>query len=72
MKDVSISNSVVYIGCDDKDIDLFESQYIIPEGMAYNSYVVGVNQMGYTEPLLAAIKPAQNVPWALLLKLFQF
>lgn len=40
MKDVSISNSVVYIGCDDKDIDLFESQYVVPNGMAYNSYVI--------------------------------
>ena len=41
MKDITIGNgSVKYIGVDDLDIDLFESQYIVPEGMAYNSYVI--------------------------------
>ena len=29
-----------YIGVDDNDLDLFESQYIVPEGMAYNSYLI--------------------------------
>ena len=36
----NISKSVRYIGVDDLDLDLFESQYIIPEGMAYNSYLL--------------------------------
>jgi len=40
MKDVTISNNVIYIGVDDKDLDLFESQYEVPNGMAYNSYVI--------------------------------
>lgn len=40
MKDVKISDSVVYIGVDDKDIDLFESQYVVPNGVSYNSYVI--------------------------------
>ncbi|MBR4622070.1 MAG: FprA family A-type flavoprotein [Ruminococcus sp.] len=40
MKDTAISKSVVYIGVDDHDLDLFESQYDVPNGMAYNSYVV--------------------------------
>lgn len=40
MKDVKISDAVVYIGADDKTIDLFESQYVVPNGMAYNSYVI--------------------------------
>ena len=41
MKEMTIGNgSVQYIGVDDLDIDLFESQYIVPEGMAYNSYVI--------------------------------
>lgn len=35
-----ISGSLVYIGVDDTDLDLFESQYIVPEGMAYNSYLI--------------------------------
>ncbi len=37
---VKISNSVKYIGVDDKTLDLFESQYIIPNGVSYNSYVI--------------------------------
>jgi flavorubredoxin len=40
MKDVVISNDIVYIGADDKDIDLFESQYIVPNGISYNSYLI--------------------------------
>ena len=35
-----ISETIKYIGCDDRDLDLFESQYRVPEGMCYNSYVV--------------------------------
>lgn len=40
MKDIIISDSIKYIGTDDKDLDLFESQYIVPNGMAYNSYLI--------------------------------
>jgi len=38
--DVTISNAVKYIGVDDTTIDLFESQYVVPEGVSYNSYVI--------------------------------
>lgn len=37
---VTISDAVKYIGVDDKDIDLFENQYIVPEGVSYNSYLI--------------------------------
>lgn len=40
MKDITITDTVKYIGADDKDIDLFESQYIVPNGVSYNSYVI--------------------------------
>ena len=36
----SITSDIRYIGVDDVDLDLFESQYSVPEGMAYNSYVI--------------------------------
>ena len=36
----NITDSVKYIGVDDKELDLFESQYIIPNGVSYNSYVI--------------------------------
>ena len=35
-----ITDSVKYIGVDDTTIDLFESQYVVPEGISYNSYVI--------------------------------
>lgn len=37
---VTISDAVKYIGVDDKTIDLFESQYVVPEGVSYNSYLI--------------------------------
>lgn len=39
-KDTYISESIRYIGADDADLDLFEGQYHIPGGMAYNSYLI--------------------------------
>lgn len=35
-----ISESIKYIGADDPDIDLFESQYAVPNGVSYNSYLI--------------------------------
>lgn len=37
---MEITSSIKYVGVDDLDIDLFESQYIVPEGMSYNSYII--------------------------------
>ena len=37
---MEITPSIKYVGVDDLDIDLFESQYVVPEGMAYNSYII--------------------------------
>ena len=37
---VTISDAVRFIGVDDKTIDLFESQYVVPEGVSYNSYLI--------------------------------
>lgn len=36
----NITDSIRYIGVDDNDIDLFESQYIVPNGISYNSYLI--------------------------------
>ena len=40
MKDIIISDRITYIGVDDRDIDLFESQYVVERGMSYNSYMI--------------------------------
>ena len=37
---MEITPTIKYVGVDDLDIDLFESQYVVPEGMSYNSYVI--------------------------------
>ena len=38
--EIKVTDSIRYIGVDDKDLDLFESQYEVPNGMAYNSYLI--------------------------------
>ncbi len=35
-----ITKDIYYVGADDRDIDLFEGQYVVPNGIAYNSYVI--------------------------------
>ena len=40
MKDVFVTESIRYVGVDDKTIDIFESQYPVPNGVSYNSYVI--------------------------------
>ena len=40
MRDTYISDSILYVGADDKTLDIFESQYPIPNGVSYNSYVI--------------------------------
>ena len=37
---MEVTPSIKYVGVDDLDIDLFESQYVVPDGMSYNSYVI--------------------------------
>ena len=37
---MNITNDVVYVGVSDKNLDLFEGQYQVPSGMAYNSYLI--------------------------------
>lgn len=40
MQDIKITDTIKYVGTDDREIDLFESQYIVPNGVSYNSYVI--------------------------------
>lgn len=37
---MKITNDILYVGVNDHDVDLFEGQYVVPSGMAYNSYVI--------------------------------
>ena len=38
--EVKITNDIRYVGVNDHQVDLFEGQYVVPNGIAYNSYVV--------------------------------
>ena len=40
MNKIEISDSILYVGVNDRDIDLFEGQYVVPEGVSYNSYLI--------------------------------
>ena len=35
-----VTNDIFYVGVNDHQVDLFEGQYVVPNGMAYNSYVI--------------------------------
>ena len=37
---MNVTNTVKYVGVNDREVDLFEGQYVVPNGMAYNSYVI--------------------------------
>ena len=65
---MKITDSVIYIGVNDHNIDLFEGQYIVPNGMAYNSYaiidekiaIMDSVDINFTEEWLNNIKVALN------------
>ncbi|MCR5394290.1 MAG: FprA family A-type flavoprotein [Bacteroidales bacterium] len=48
-----------YIGCDDADLDLFESQYVTPEGMCYNSYVIRDEKIA----VMDSVDPRKTQEW---------
>ena len=37
---MKITDDILYVGVNDHKVDLFEGQYVVPNGMAYNSYVI--------------------------------
>ena len=50
---------IVYVGVDDTDIDLFEGQYVVPEGMSYNSYVIADEKTA----VMDAVDKAKIAEW---------
>lgn len=40
VSDIIVTDSIIYVGVDDTTLDLFESQYIVPKGVSYNSYII--------------------------------
>ena len=67
---MKISNDILYVGVNDHDIDLFEGHYIVPDGMAYNSYVVKGDKTAvmdsvdahFTDEWISKVKEAAGAP----------
>ena len=59
MKDTFVSDSIRYIGVDDTTIDLFESQYVVPNGVSYNSYVILDEQVA----VMDTVDPRATEEW---------
>ena len=61
---MEITKDIIYVGVNDHDVDLFEGHYIVPEGMAYNSYLINDEKVAvmdsvdghFTEQWLGNIK----------------
>ena len=51
---MSITNDIIYVGVEDHDIDLFEGQYEVPNGMRYNSYVIKDEKIAVMDTVDAA------------------
>ncbi len=51
---MKITNDIVYIGVNDHKVDLFEGQYVVPNGMSYNSYVILDEQIAVMDTVDAA------------------
>lgn len=65
--EMNVSSDIKYIGVDDLDIDLFESQYVVPEGMSYNSYIIFDEKIAVmdTVDVRKAVEWKQNLQHAL-------
>ena len=51
---MKITDDILYVGVNDHNIDLFEGQYIVPNGMAYNSYVINDEKIAVMDTVDAA------------------
>lgn len=54
-----MKSNIKYIGCDDAELDLFESQYVVPEGMCYNSYLILDDQVA----VMDSVDPRKTDEW---------
>ena len=61
---VNISESIKYVGVNDKTIDLFEGQYVVPNGVSYNSYVIIDNKIA----VLDTVDKRKTAEWLDLLE----
>ena len=58
---MKISADIKYVGVNDRKIDLFEGQYIVPNGMAYNSYVILDEKIAVMDTVDAKFKEESDI-----------
>ena len=51
---MNVTKDIIYVGVNDREIDLFEGQYVVPEGMSYNSYAIIDEKIAITDTVDAA------------------
>ena len=56
---IMISDAIKYVGVNDRNIDLFEGQYVVPDGMSYNSYVI----LDYKTAVMDTVDAAFTHEW---------
>ena len=54
-----VTESILYVGVNDHEVDLFEGQYVVPNGMAYNSYVI----MDEKIAVMDTVDATKTTPW---------
>ncbi len=59
MSEVKISDAIQYVGVNDYDIDLFESQYVVPNGVSYNSYII----LDEKTAIMDSVDPRKTEEW---------
>ena len=52
---MKIGNDIYYVGVNDHQVDLFEGQYVVPNGMSYNSYVIMDEKIAVMDTVVAVI-----------------
>ena len=69
-----VTDTILYVGANDHEVDLFEGQYVVPNGMAYNSYVILDEQIAVMDTIDASktIEWLRNVEKALVLNKDQY
>ena len=56
---MKIGNDIYYVGVNDHQVDLFEGQYVVPNGMSYNSYVIMDEKIAVMDTVDANFKDEQ-------------
>lgn len=60
---MKVGNDIYYVGVNDHQVDLFEGQYDVPNGMSYNSYVIMDEKIAVMDTVDALLQKSGLVMW---------